>query len=331
MGVHIPLDHCTVTQINMSGSVSTIKLNDGAAIPWLAWGNGTGNAKKQALDAGKQALQAGIDHIDTAQIYTTEPETLQAIQETKTPREKVWVTSKIFKPEETDEETIASIQSSLDKLGGTPELYLIHNPFLDNPDRVLPTWRILEKLKDEGKLKSIGVSNFRPKDLELILREGKHKPAVNQLEFHPFVLKHLEPVLKIQKEHGIITESYGPLTPTLRHPEKGGGPLAPVLEKVAEAVSKRAGKELDSNAVLLLWCKAHDVVAVTASANAERIKGLAALAKLDVNLTKEEVDEIDAEGSEYHFRYYTEHMTTDFPEPDLPKDNIFHVERKRSS
>merc|ERR1712093_341453 len=288
MGVHIPLDHCTVTQINMSGSVSTIKLNDGAAIPWLAWGNGTGNAKKQALDAGKQALQAGIDHIDTAQIYTTEPETLQAIQETKTPREKVRVTSKIFKPEETDEETIASIQSSLDKLGGTPELYLIHNPFLDNPDRVLPTWRILEKLKDEGKLKSIGVSNFRPKDLELILREGKHKPAVNQLEFHPFVLKHLEPVLKIQKELGII-------------------------------------------AVLLLWCKAHDVVAVTASANAERIKGLAALAKLDVNLTKEEVDEIDAEGSKYHFRYYTEHMKTDFPEPDLPKDNIFHVERKRSS
>lgn len=91
------------------------------------------------------------------------------------------MTSKIFKPEETDEETLASIQSSLDKLGGTPELYLIHNPFLNNPDRVLPTWRLLEKLKDEGKLKSIGVSNFRPNDLELVLREGKHKPAVNQV------------------------------------------------------------------------------------------------------------------------------------------------------
>lgn len=131
-----------------------------------------------------------------------------------------------------------------------------------------------------------------------------HPLPLHQLEFHPYVLKHLEPVLKIQKEHGIITESYGPLTPTLRHPQAGGGPLAPVLQEIAKAVSQRAGTELDTNAVLLLWCKAHDVVAVTASANPDRIKGLAQLAKLDVNLTPDEVKQIDETGSKYHFRYY---------------------------
>lgn len=65
----------------------------------------------------------------------------------------------------------------------------------------------MEDLKDEGKLKSIGVSNFRPQDFEKLLKVCRHKPVINQLEFHPLVLKHLEPVLAIHKEHNIVTES----------------------------------------------------------------------------------------------------------------------------
>ncbi|CAD6584590.1 MAG: hypothetical protein CYPHOPRED_002758, partial [Cyphobasidiales sp. Tagirdzhanova-0007] len=301
----------------MVAKIDTIQLSDGSAIPWLAWGNGTGNAKKEALVAGKQALEAGINHIDTAQSYHNEVETLQAIQETGTPRSSIWVTSKIFKPESTDADIRKSVESSLAKLGGPPELYLIHNPFLGNEDRVIPTWKVLEQLKDEGKLKSLGVSNFRPQDLEKLLAVAKHKPVVNQLEFHPFVLKHLEPVLAIQEKHGIVTESYGPLTPTLRSPSNGGA-LKPILEKIATRISKSSGQKLDENVVLLLWCKAKNVVAVTASGDGERIKGLAHTAQLTESLTKEEVAEIDEIGLHYHFRHYTEHMSDSFPAPDLP-------------
>jgi diketogulonate reductase-like aldo/keto reductase len=86
------------------------------------------------------------------------------------------------------------------------------------------------------------------------------------------VLAHLDPVLQIQKEHGILTEAYGPLTPVLRHPE---GPLTPILERIAKRLSQETGKKVEPVHVLVLWTKAMGVVVVTASGNAERIQGLA--------------------------------------------------------
>jgi len=301
----------------MTSQIDRIQLNDGTSIPWLAWGNGTGNAKKEALTAGKAVLRAGVNHIDTAQIYGTEKQACQAIQESGLDRSQVYLTSKIYQAHASDDEIRESIDESIAKLGGPPDLFLIHNPYLENEERVVPTWKIMEQYKDAGKLKSLGVSNFRTQDLSKLLKIAKHKPVVNQLEFHPFVLKHLEPLEKIHAEHGIVVESYGPLTPTLRHPTKGE-PLKPALQKAAKRLSEKTGEDIDENAVLLLWCKAHNVVAVTASGNADRIRGLAKIAKLKEGLTKEEVSEIDEIGKKYHFRHYSEHMTVDFPDPDLP-------------
>jgi len=302
----------------MTSEIDRIQLNDGTSIPWLAWGNGTGNAKKEAVSAGKAVLLSGINHIDTAQIYEREETVPEAIKQSGIDRSKVYVTSKQFDACNTDDEVRKQIDESIAKLGGPPDLFLIHNPFMnDHQDRMTSVWAIFEEYKDAGKLKSIGVSNFRVVDFEKLFKVAKHKPVVNQLEFHPFVLKHLEPVLKFHEEHGIVVESYGPLTPTLRHPTKGE-PLKPVLEKIAKRLSESTGEKMDENAVLLLWCKAKNVVAVTASGHADRIAGLAKIAKLKEGLTKEEVKEIDDIGSKYHFRHYTEHMTVDFPDPDLP-------------
>jgi len=302
----------------MASQIDRIQLNDGTSIPWLAWGNGTGNAKKEAVKAGTETLKSGIDHIDTAQIYTTEDAVPQAIEQSGIERSKVYITSKQFDACNSDDELRKQIDESIEKLGSVPDLFLIHNPFMgDKPERVLDVWKVFESYKDAGKLKSLGVSNFRPSDLSKLLKVAKHKPVVNQLEFHPFVLKHLEPVLKVHEEHNIVVESYGPLTPTLRHPTKGE-PLKPALQKAAKRLSEKAGEDIDENAVLLLWCKAHNVVAVTASGNSERIAQLAKIAKLKEGLTKEEVSEIDEIGKKYHFRHYTEHMTVDFPDPDLP-------------
>lgn len=143
-------------------------------------------------------------------VYKTEEATMEAIKEVGIPREQCYLTSKIATPHGSDDEIRAGIMETLERMGTVPDLFLIHNPFIGDEDRVLPTWKVMEAMKDQGKLKSIGVSNFRPQDLKKILADCKHKPAINQLEFHPLVLKHLEPVLAIHKEHNIVTEAVSP-------------------------------------------------------------------------------------------------------------------------
>ena len=123
-----------------------------------------------------------------------------------------------------------------------------------------------------------------------------------QLEFHPYVLTHLAPVLEMQKQHGIVTESYGALTPLLRHPT--GGPLKPVLSAIAAKVSQKTGKPIDEATVLLLWTRAMGAVAVTASGNPARMQWLGELAALPQLLTEADVEEITQIGRKYHFRHY---------------------------
>ncbi|KAF5354865.1 hypothetical protein D9756_005785 [Leucocoprinus leucothites] len=214
------------------------------------------------------------------------------------------------------DEVQARVEGSLQRLGFMPDLFLIHNPFIAAPGELKRMWEILEGLKDEGKLKSIGVSNFRPQDLEAVLDGAKHKPVANQLEFHPYVLAHLEPVLELQKKHGIITQSYGTLTPLLRHPT--GGPLKPILADIAARLSKETGKPIDEATVLLLWARAKGVVVVSTSGNLQRLQWLGEVAKSPLLLTEADVEMITNTGKTIHFRNYSEHMEKEFPLPNLP-------------
>ncbi|PPR02557.1 hypothetical protein CVT26_012025 [Gymnopilus dilepis] len=304
-------------------SIPSFKLLDGTTIPWIAWGNGTGLTNKDAAEYGHLALESGIRHIDTAQLYKTEKQTGEAISRSSLKREDVYVTSKLSCRGNGEEpvpveDVPKAVQESIDRLGFVPDLFLIHNPFVAKPGELKAMWKALEDLKDQGKLKSIGVSNFRPQDLEEILDGAKYKPVINQLEYHPYLLAHLQPVLDLQAKHGILTASYGTLSPLLRH--RTGGPLKPVLERIAERISKATGRKFDANDVLLLWTRAQGVVVVTASGNPERIKRLAEIATLPDLLTQEEIDEITQVGKTRHFRHYREHMEKDFPVPNLPSE-----------
>ncbi|ORY89678.1 conjugated polyketone reductase C1 [Leucosporidium creatinivorum] len=305
-----------------SNNVPTFTLLDGKRIPVLGWGNGTGDARKTATESGKIALDAGIRHVDTAQGYNNEKETGETVSNSGLSKGDVWVTSKLSQKDGSPSNppiplasARAAVNLTISRLGFQPDLLLIHNPFLAEAGQLVPFWQELEAMKDSGELtSSIGVSNFRPQDLKAILEVAKYKPVVNQLEYHPFVLTHLQPVLDIQAEHGIITEAYGPLSPLLRH-STGGGPLKPILQRIAHRISSETGREVDSAAALLLWTRAKGVVAVTASGNEERIKKLAAVQYLP-DLTKEEVAEIEEVGRKIHFRAYDEHMNIDFPVPE---------------
>ncbi|KAF9477115.1 conjugated polyketone reductase C1 [Pholiota conissans] len=303
-----------------NNSTLSFPLLDGTRIPWLGWGNGTGDASKTAIESGKLALENGIHHLDTAQNYNNEQETGEAIRQSSIPREEVYVTSKLSglprRVHVPFDEIRSSIQGSLDKLGLIPNLYLIHSPYVAERGNLKAVWQILENLKDEGKLHSIGVSNFRPQDLEAILDGAKYKPVVNQIEYHPYVLTHLEPLLALHKQHGILTQSFGALTPLLRHPT--GGPLKPILERIAARIAQDTGKPIDAAIVLLLWTRAQGVCVVTASGNPERIKRLGEVAVMPDLLTEDEVDEISRVGRGIQFRYYNGQMEEDFPLPDLP-------------
>lgn len=148
-------------------------------------GNGTGEAKKKALECGITALESGINHIDTAAIYHTENETYECIQKVGVDRSQVFVTSKIFDTHTDEKDIRKAIEASLEKLRDTPDLFLIHNPFPDTPEALLPTWKVMEDMKDEGKLKSLGVSNFRPQDFERLLANCRYKPVAHQVRHGP--------------------------------------------------------------------------------------------------------------------------------------------------
>lgn len=130
------------------------------------------------------------------------------------------------------------------------------------------------------------------------------------------MLAHLEPVLAIHKQHDIVVESYGPLSPVLRH--KTGGPLKPVLEKIAQRLTKELGWEVDAATVLLQWTVQWGAVAVTTSSRKENIEKM--VKSEAIKLTKEDMQEIEQVGRTIHFRSYSEHMSEDFPAPELPED-----------
>lgn len=216
-------------------------------------------------------------------------------------------------------DVVDSVQGSLDKLGFIPDLYLIHYPQVVKKGELKALWKIFEDLKDQGKLKSIGVSNFRPQDLEAVLDGAKYKPVVNQvrhaihfqiffhqtvgqIEYHPYTLAHLKPVLDIQSKHGIATQSYSVLAPLIRHPT--GGPLKPILERIAERISHSSGEKVDANTVLMLWVRAQGVAVVTTSGNPDRIKNIGKIAKLPDLLTQTEIEEITTVGKTIHYRNF---------------------------
>lgn len=146
----------------------------------------------------------------------------------------------------------------------------------------------------------------------------------------------MKPLLDIQAKHGIVTQSYSVLAPLIRHPT--GGPLKPILERIARRITTSSGEKVNADTVLMLWVRAQGAVVVTTSGNPDRIKNLGKTASLPDLLMKEEIEKITAVGKMIHYRYFvsflhlrqgslpsynlfkTEHMENDFPLPDLPRE-----------
>lgn len=188
--------------------VPVVTLHDEVEIPQLGFGvfQVPPRETQQAVEA---ALAVGYRHVDTAAAYRNEAGVGAAIAAAGLARDEVFVTTKLWNSEQGYDSTLAACERSLEALDSDHfDLYLIHWP-MPTEDRYLETWRAFERIKAEGKSRSIGVSNFRVEDLERLRAEAEELPTVNQIELHPR-LQQAE-LRAWHVEHAIATEAWSPL------------------------------------------------------------------------------------------------------------------------
>ncbi|BAJ28708.1 MULTISPECIES: aldo/keto reductase [Kitasatospora] len=192
----------------MSTTVPTVTLNNGVQMPQLGFGVFQ-VPDEQTTAAVTAALEAGYRSIDTAAVYGNERGVGKALAASGLPREELFVTTKLWNADQGYDATLRAYDASLDKLGlEYADLYLIHWP---TPARDLyaESWRAIEKLVADGRLRAAGVSNFQPAHLTRLIEAGGLVPAVNQVELHPG-LQQAE-VRAFDAAHGIATEAWSPL------------------------------------------------------------------------------------------------------------------------
>lgn len=187
----------------------TVKFHDGNSIPQLGFGTG-GTPPEQTPALIRQAVEVGYRHFDTARVYRTENEVGEGVRTAGIPREEIFVTSKLWCEFQGYESALREFDNSLKGMGlDYLDLFLIHWP---NPamNRYVDTWRALIKLRDEGRVRSIGVSNFSPEHLDRLKAETGEMPVINQIELNPRFQQRETRVEHAKR--GVVTEAWAPLT-----------------------------------------------------------------------------------------------------------------------
>ena len=234
-----------------------IELNDGYRIPQI--GLGTWPLDDQQVAAAVvDAVEAGYRHIDTAVKYGNEKGVGNGLRSSGLDRSEVFITTKLDGEYQGQDRALAGLEGSLKRLGmDYVDLLLIHWP-LPRRDEFISTWKTFERLQADGKVRSIGVSNFKPAHLERLMAACDVVPAVNQIQVSPAVTRIVD--IAYNRRHGIVTESYSPLG--------AGNDLlnAPALGKIAEKHGKTPGQ------IVLRWHIEQGLVAIPKSANPQRMK-----------------------------------------------------------
>jgi 2,5-diketo-D-gluconate reductase A len=189
-------------------SIPTVSLRDGVEIPQLGFGVFQ-VPPEETQEVVEVALATGYRHIDTAAAYRNEAAVGAAIAAAGLSPDEVFLTTKLWNSEQGFDSTLRAFEKSLERLRlDRVDLYLIHWP-VPTEDRYLETWRAFERIQDEGRSRSIGVSNFRVEDLERLREDAERLPTVNQIELHPR-LQQAE-LRAWHADHGVATEAWSPL------------------------------------------------------------------------------------------------------------------------
>jgi len=258
-----------------AGAVSAdgraVELADGSRLPMLGLGVWQVPDGPACVNAVRWALELGYRHIDTAQAYGNEASVGRALRDSGIPRDEVFITTKFY-PAHKD--PVAEAEQSLRRLGvDQVDLYIVHWP----GGGPLWAWPGMERARDRGLARSIGVSNYSARELQQVIAAGAMVPAVNQVQFS--AVQYRRALLEACLRSGVVLEAYSPLG-TGRH----------LSNKVVAEVAARVGRTPAQ--VLLRWCVQHGVPVIPKSTHRERISENARI--FDFALSDEDMARLDA-------------------------------------
>jgi methylglyoxal/glyoxal reductase len=250
-------------------------LANGAKMPWLGLGVWKAKEGGEVENAVKTALRVGYRSIDTAAIYGNESGVGKAVRESEIPREELFITTKVWNADQGYDSTLKAFEASLERLGMEyVDLYLIHWPV---KGKYKETWKALEKLYKDGRVRAIGVSNFQVHHLEDLLQDAEIKPMVNQVELHPYLTQ--RELRDYCSRNGIVLEAWSPLM-------RGKVAEVPEIVELAAKYGKTPAQ------IVLRWNLQIGVVTIPKSVNEARIRENADL--FDFELTAEDLAKLES-------------------------------------
>jgi methylglyoxal/glyoxal reductase len=268
-----------ITDIN-----GTVTLNNGVEMPYFGLGTWKSTDGAEVKNSVRFALNAGYKLIDTAMLYRNEKGIGEAIRESGVKREDVFITSKVWNDDQGFDSTLRAYNNSLNLLDTDYlDLYLIHWPVTG---KYIETWKALEQIYKEGRVRAIGISNFLPVHLDKLLPEAEIIPAINQMEFHPYIIQ--QPLIDQCRTVGINYQAWSPI----------------MLGKVFEIpLFKEIGSKYGKNEaqVVLRWDLQRGVLTIPKSVKEERVISNANI--FDFELSVDEMARINALDCNTRFGY----------------------------
>lgn len=261
--------------MEISDVKGTVILNNGIKMPYLGLGVFQAKDGKEVIHTIQHAFAHGYRLIDTAALYGNEKGVGEAVRRSNLHRSEVFITSKVWNSDQGYEKTLKAFDNTMKRLKlDTLDLYLIHWPV---QSRYKDTWKALEQLYREKRVRAIGVSNFMVHHLEDLKKDAEILPMVNQVEFHPYLVQ--PALLDYCKKEGIQFEAWSPLMQGRIH----------TVSCVVE-IGRKYGKTAAQ--VVLRWNLQKGVVTIPKSVNPRRIAENASL--FDFYLTNNEMEKIDS-------------------------------------
>ena len=258
-----------------------IKLNNGLSMPALGLGVWQSDNGKETINAIHWALDAGYRHVDTARIYKNEEATGEALRTASLDRDQVWLTTKVWNDDIRQGRTAEALDESLQRLKlDYVDLVLLHWPV----EGSVRAWEALERALEQGKTRAIGLSNFMEDDIAGIVGTGGTLPAVNQIEYHPYLVQ--AEAIAASDEHDIAITAWSPLM-------QGKFLDEPLFGELAEKYGKTAAQ------VVLRWALQNDVIVIPKSTNKGRIRENGDL--FDFEMEEEDMQRIDGLEQGKHF------------------------------
>lgn len=266
-------------------------LHNGVEMPYLGLGVYLSEEGKEVEQAVHWALETGYRNIDTASFYGNEAGVGRAVRQSGLPREEVFVTSKVWNSDQGYDATLEAFERSMALLGlDVMDLYLVHWPVAG---KYKDTWRALETLYEQGKVRAIGVSNFLRHQLEDLLEGARIRPMVNQMEFHPYLVQ--QDLLDFCKSQQIQYQAWSPLM-------QGNVFQLPELKRIAGTYGKSIAQ------LVLRWNLQKGVATIPKSSKEKRIRSNADL--FDFEISQGDMAAIDA--LDRHQRFGPDPDTFDF-------------------